>query len=384
MKRFFRLDFIICLFFIWTAPLFADETAAKAAFLRGINMLKNRDFEEATKAFEDSVAEHPNPNALFNLGLCHFELERYFEAKEAFEQLIKRFSDKLDEDKKTIIDEKRAEIERLIPRLEIASTPEDATIIVDGNKINNVRKGEPILLPKGTHRIEVIKQGFETITREIHLKTADHNKEVFQLQRRTGNLSMTVSEPSAVVYIEGKQIGTTPLSMPIALPDGRYQISVAKEGFENVTKSVQMIDAQTMRLNISLIPIHSSTPPPAPMPWYKTSPLRLIISASGTVVMSATTAGFWAATLKKQSDYSDKNDSLDYENGGEWNDKVVSSRDRDKELAKKYNRTALVTTAFAGAFAAWALTELIVFKLGGKKKEREHLAWAPNSMKVRF
>jgi tetratricopeptide (TPR) repeat protein len=385
MKRLFQVSAVLCLFFTLMTPTSADEAVAKAAFLRGVNMLKDRNFSEAATAFETSIEEYPNPNALLNLALCYFELKQYFASRETFEKLLETFPDELDENKKKSIEIKLDELATLIPSLVIKHTPKEARIVVDGKELDEKKTAHPIFLPEGEHRIEVHKQGWKTEMRDITLNSGQHIKAVINLERENGTLSVAVNEPGATVRVDGKSVGVTPLPKPIALPEGRYRVEVIKEGFEPTEESVQVIGAKADTLYVSLKPIHvsSSSPNPVDMPWYKNSTLRLIVSASGAGVMSGISIGLWAATFKRKNDYDEKNSSLDYENGGEWDGDVVSARDRDEEAAKKYNNAAVATTSIAGAFIAWTVTELVL-KLHGKRAERERLSWSPNSVKVRF
>lgn len=64
---------------------------------------------------------------------------------------------------------------------------------------------------------------------------------------RKGALAISCSEKNAVVYLDGRVIGTTPLK-PRALLPGRYRVTISKDGFVRVDKKVRIRSNRTVRL----------------------------------------------------------------------------------------------------------------------------------------
>ena len=64
-------------------------------------------------------------------------------------------------------------------------------------------------------------------------------------------LTLVVSEPSALVSVDGVVVGVTPLEAPLGLPVGRHHLEVFKAGFQRVAQEVELV-AGTQSLSFEL------------------------------------------------------------------------------------------------------------------------------------
>ena len=71
--------------------------------------------------------------------------------------------------------------------------------------------------------------------------------------------------------------------------------------------------------------------------------------------------------FRKRNDHYEKNSELDPDN---WDKNLAQKRDRDEDIAKKYNYAAMVTTAVTGAFVSLILSDLIMKTTKKKGQER--------------
>ncbi len=68
----------------------------------------------------------------------------------------------------------------------------------------------------------------------------------------TGTISITSSQPDALVSLDGRPLGTTPLDKPKRVNLGTHTIKVTKAGFETFDKEVSIGSEQTAQLDVKL------------------------------------------------------------------------------------------------------------------------------------
>ena len=67
---------------------------------------------------------------------------------------------------------------------------------------------------------------------------ADAQRALEELAVLTGVITVKVQEPAAKVTLDGKDIGTTPVSKPLRANIGNHTVAISKAGFETLTKDV--------------------------------------------------------------------------------------------------------------------------------------------------
>lgn len=75
------------------------------------------------------------------------------------------------------------------------------------------------------------------------MKTADVDvvkRALEELRILTGTVKVTVGEPGARVTIGEREVGTTPLAKPVRLNIGSYKVTVAKAGFNPISRQVEL------------------------------------------------------------------------------------------------------------------------------------------------
>lgn len=96
------------------APSEAARELARAAFLRGVELVEQRRFREAKQSFLDAHAAAPHPLALYNAALACVELGERREALELLERAISK-ADTLGEDERRTIQSKLDALRESIP-----------------------------------------------------------------------------------------------------------------------------------------------------------------------------------------------------------------------------------------------------------------------------
>jgi hypothetical protein len=132
----------------------------------------------------------------------------------------------------------------------IKSNPSNAKVLINGNEIGAtpVTKND---LELGTYNVEVMKDGYENWSEEAEII---NDKEITLkpvLQVKDGSISL-VSEPSgAIIFMDGKDAGTTPLSIAELKP-GSHHVEVRMDGYYDWRESVEIIPGKKVELSAVL------------------------------------------------------------------------------------------------------------------------------------
>jgi tetratricopeptide (TPR) repeat protein len=86
------------------------------------------------------------------------------------------------------------------------------------------------------------------------------------LQERLDNTGVQIkcAEAQAIVYVDGKEVGKTPISGVVKLDAGAHKIQVSKKGFEDFKMSVAVTAGQSVPVEVTLEPGQAGPPPVAP------------------------------------------------------------------------------------------------------------------------
>ncbi|ACS33301.1 PEGA domain-containing protein [Thermococcus gammatolerans] len=142
--------------------------------------------------------------------------------------------------------------------LTINSEPQSAEVYVNGTY-----KGvTPLTLEllTGNYSLKLTKEGYENYTAMVEVKPGETKTVSATLTPAYGFLNVDSAPSGAEVYINRTYIGTTPLEN-YKLPPGKYTITIKKEGYEEYTKSVNIISgkATTLSASLTVIPQPSSS-----------------------------------------------------------------------------------------------------------------------------
>ncbi|MCD6080752.1 MAG: PEGA domain-containing protein, partial [Candidatus Omnitrophica bacterium] len=153
-----------------------------------------------------------------------------------------------------------ANLEPFKANLSIKSNPSDAKIII--NEGAKGRTPSNVKLDYGTYTIKVEKQGYETPEEKtITLHSCESKEIFFELKPIYTNAKLTIlSTPRyATIYINGEEIGTSPLDH-LELKPGEYTITIEKEGYETTEEKVNLKPGKAKTVTVVLKEI--STPAP--------------------------------------------------------------------------------------------------------------------------
>lgn len=145
----------------------------------------------------------------------------------------------------------------------ITSDPEGASIYLNGVEVGTT--ANPLLpLAPGTYEVELRKKGYVPESDTVTLEMEETQFLAFSLTEIRGGSILVSSVPSAEVFLDGRRVGRTPLT--IEAQPGVRTLRLARPGFESETQSVTVRNFFVSRVpQVRLEPVYESlvfwTPP---------------------------------------------------------------------------------------------------------------------------
>lgn len=289
----------------------ADKAASKQLIRQGNAALDKGRFDDALADFEQAYQRFPSPKILFNQGQALQGLERNLDALLAY----RRFLEEAKDAAPGVQAEARQQISNLtakIGRLDVRCNRQGALVRVDGAERGSTPLAEPLLVTPGQHTVTLDWQG-ERKSAALGVSAGRVTAHEVAFAPRPGKLQITGNRDGAVVRIDGKEIGKTPLAEPPSLPPGEHMVSVDWQG-ESRSQAVSVSEGQTTSVSVTfagespVVVLNTLPPPGRPSPpWYRAHWAWVV---GGAVVAAAATTAvlLWGtpehypdATLGKQA-----------------------------------------------------------------------------------
>jgi hypothetical protein len=127
-------------------------------------------------------------------------------------------------------------------------------------------------LTQGSHSVRLVREGYTPAERTVSFTAARPAQSlIVELPRpsapsrvpvpppspsaldgrSTGSLGIASLPPGATVYIDGKEVGTTPLRVP-AIDAGSHVVRLERDGYGRWTSAVRIVAGEQMRVTASL------------------------------------------------------------------------------------------------------------------------------------
>jgi serine/threonine-protein kinase len=172
-----------------------------------------------------------------------------------------------------------------VPRgaLRVESEPAGARVRVNGE----VRGDTPLALadlPLGAYSVRVERKGYDPQSRDVTLSDGSPSAEVRVALVRSAAAEPATADiqstpPGASVSVDGRPAGETPLS-GLKLKPGRHQVTLALDGHEPWSGTVDVAAGEKGRVAATLRPVAKPPAPPTPEP---VDTARVYDNAAGAV-----------------------------------------------------------------------------------------------------
>ena len=231
----------LAVIFAFTLPSVASADAAAEA--RFHDELARRHY--AARRFEDAAREFmieqrlaPNPNIVFNIGLCFQQLRRHADAYMYFAEYLA--SDDPDPERRRTAERALAQLRPRVALVDVRSTPPGLEVYVDRRELGQYGVTPRVLaLSAGEHRIWIEGEGYRMAETTIDVELGAEQRVELSPEQILGRLvvnaatraDVRVFDPDGRVVHEGQ----TPLDQPV--PPGTYRV-VATAGDERWSEPV--------------------------------------------------------------------------------------------------------------------------------------------------
>jgi hypothetical protein len=234
----------------------ADRARAEALQGEAEQFYSQGRYKEAIEKFRQAHEITQGIDLLYSIALSHQQLESWQECVAFMERYLDKAQPgpKRDRAENTIKScDARIERDQL---LTIESDPPSARVFIDDRE-KGVRGQTPFrtYLRPGQHTVWVELDGYELIEQTIEVQ----KKEPFRMNlalraiQNVGYLFVDCTIKGATVFIDGKNIGLTPLREPLPYGAGRHQIVVDRDGYTRFDQHVSVEKGKVTRVDGYLV-----------------------------------------------------------------------------------------------------------------------------------
>jgi tetratricopeptide (TPR) repeat protein len=109
-----------------------------------------------------------------------------------------------------------------------------------------------------------LHQYLATATNLTEERSADVREQLEDLKAKTGQVALSIDVMGATVSLDGRPLGSSPLTDPVLVDAGQHRIDVKRSGYSARTAAVDVEGGQLVRLHLKLVPLPSQ--PSVPLP----------------------------------------------------------------------------------------------------------------------
>jgi|GEM_PF-6972703 hypothetical protein len=134
-------------------------------------------------------------------------------------------------------------------KLEVVSTPPEADVWLDDKFVGKT----PMILKRvepGVHNVELRKTGFASSKQSVEFGIKVTKQTVNLTLVEAGRLSVASQPPGAVVYIDGKKSGETPVTLSLA--PKKYNVKLVMDNREPQVKEAAVVAGKTAKVAMSM------------------------------------------------------------------------------------------------------------------------------------
>jgi hypothetical protein len=97
-------------------------------------------------------------------------------------------------------------------------------------------------------------------------RLADARARIAELEQRVGRVALAIEPAGARVLVDGRELGTTPLTEPLRVGPGTHVIEVRLDGFAELRREVTVAQGERVEIVAALTATGSTEVEPPPLP----------------------------------------------------------------------------------------------------------------------
>ena len=239
-------------------PDLSEDTNRERAsehFVRGINLYKQGDYRAAIEEWVLSYCHIPHEDTLKNISEAYERRVDYEKAVAYLERYILETPPEAESERRTLAAYVEV-LRNLSARVSIATDQKRASVTLVGETGVSARgvsnAEEPLGVRKGTYVMTIEKEGFETITETIEVKIGKPYSFYYQMQPKTGTLTIVTVPKTASIFIGNSRVGIGTYVNQMSV--GKYQVSAEVAGREPRRVDVEITDGSNEAITMELKP----------------------------------------------------------------------------------------------------------------------------------
>jgi hypothetical protein len=219
------------------------EAQARAFFASGVAHFDRGEMSAALADFLRSRELFPSRVATINAAICLRKENRFDEALDLYEEVLRTYAD-LDPNDRGFTTKEIAELKPLVGAIEFSTGEAGASIVIDGRERGIYPPSGPLRVAAGPHVVRAYKTGFLQLERGIVVAGRQILSFDATLTPLAASGRLVVTEVSGRVFalvVDNVEIGRTPFEG--SLPVGRHVVALRGESDEG-TAPVDALIAQ--------------------------------------------------------------------------------------------------------------------------------------------
>lgn len=159
-----------------------ESEQAKIEFEKGVECFLAKEYKSALLSFKNSYQIKKKPIVLFNIAMCQKALGDYVASTNSFEQLLLEKGKDLDAETRRKVSQAMDDLAHKVGRLHVDVPLHDAELFLDGRGVTTTPLDAPVTVNPGEHVVTVVKQGYQTWSREVEIDSGTDLEVSVQLQ----------------------------------------------------------------------------------------------------------------------------------------------------------------------------------------------------------
>jgi len=256
------------------------KAEARERFDRGLGLFEKGENAAALAEFKRAYERIPNPVVLYNMGLVYAAMNRPVEAADTLDRYLSQAGDKASPEQRKHATKVRDEQAARVAGVMVV-TDHPVTVEIDGVEAGRTPMTAPLRLPSGAHTIAVMAPGYQPTRRELTLAgkvTETITLALLPTESGAAHLVISTPLPAATVWINDRQVGTTPLPASVAVTPGDVRVELKRDGYRPASRVLRVDQGATAKVELTL-----DEDPAAPAATKGTLQLSMVESASTEV-----------------------------------------------------------------------------------------------------
>ncbi|HEX8793470.1 MAG TPA: PEGA domain-containing protein [Polyangiaceae bacterium] len=213
------------------------------------------DYKGALVEFQRAYDLSQNPRVLYNVGIVEKLLTHYARAVGAWEKELAEGAGKLTPAETAELKNAIAIVQQFVTTIDVTATEPDATLYIDDYAVGKTPFTSPVRIDVGKHTLKLTKDGFADAVQDVQVASGQKGQVSFKLEplHKTALVSVeVVGAPSAVVVIDGKDMGPAPFKGELTAD--KHTIEARAPGFVALGKTIDVQYNQPQSVMIALSP----------------------------------------------------------------------------------------------------------------------------------